>query len=142
MGTKWAYTLAAVFLGYIVTVHSLHCYQCNSTNSTVPFQCTEVLSSDVDIVPESCDAVFGAKYCVKHTGRFEDGIGTKRFCSSQDLGNYCDYVKHAGDKLTYRSCIFTCTGDGCNPATTSQSTAGIWILSIAILLSFNVLFQR
>jgi hypothetical protein len=30
----------------------------------------------VDLVPNPCDAVFGAQYCIKHTGRFE-GLGEK-----------------------------------------------------------------
>ncbi|XP_043526917.1 uncharacterized protein LOC122537637 isoform X1 [Frieseomelitta varia] len=109
-------TLFAAFLLFVECVHSLKCYQCISTNNTDPFQCNEFLSSDVNITPQPCDAVFGAQYCVKHTGRFEGGIGTKRFCSARDLGNYCDYVNRQGDKLTYRTCIFSCAGDGCNPA--------------------------
>ncbi|OXU27483.1 hypothetical protein TSAR_010643 [Trichomalopsis sarcophagae] len=136
-----------------------------STNSSRPFLCNEFLTHGYDIEPESCDDVYGAKYCVKHIGRFEvltldcyqctsaeewkcenpelvtnylqprncnhvfeaqycvktvgrygGGIGTKRFCSSVDLGNYCDYVKQPGDKLTYRTCVFTCDTNGCNPA--------------------------
>lgn len=45
---------------------------------------------------------------------FEGGIGAKRFCSSKDLGNYCNYVQNKGDRMEYRSCIFTCDTDGCN----------------------------
>ncbi|GJQ82573.1 hypothetical protein Trydic_g13025 [Trypoxylus dichotomus] len=96
---------------------AIDCYQCSGTDSKDPFQCNEWLSSDIDIRPEPCDRVYNNKYCIKHTGRFEGGIGTKRFCSSLDLGNYCNYVKQPGDALTYRTCIFTCSGDGCNPAT-------------------------
>lgn len=132
----------AVCLLLVETAHSLKCYQCVSTNSTRPFQCNEVLSDDIDMVPESCDGVFGATYCVKHTGRFEDGIGTKRFCSSVDRGNYCDYVNHKGDKLTYRTCIFTCTGDGCNPATTSTPSLMSWIIPFALLVGCRLHLQR
>lgn len=46
---------------------------------------------------------------------FLGGIGAKRFCSSLDLGNYCNYVQQPGDILTYRTCVYTCRGDGCNP---------------------------
>ncbi|XP_011500171.1 PREDICTED: uncharacterized protein LOC105364028 [Ceratosolen solmsi marchali] len=147
------------------TAHGLECYRCVSTNSSQPFLCNEFLTDAYDIKPESCDDVYGAKYCIKHVGRFEaltldcyqctsadnwmcenselvtahmqpqncnyvfearycvkavgrygGGIGTKRLCSSVDLGNFCDYVKQPGDKLTYRTCLFTCNSNGCNPA--------------------------
>lgn len=132
----------AVFVVLVGTVHSLRCYQCSGTNNTHPFQCNEFLSSDVDIEPQSCDAVFGAQYCVKHTGRFEGGIGTKRFCSAVHMGNYCNYEKQPGDKLTYRTCVFTCTGDGCNPATNAMPTAATWIVPIVLLASYRLLCQR
>lgn len=45
---------------------------------------------------------------------FTGGIGAKRFCSSKDLGNYCNYVENKGDRMEYRSCIYTCDTDGCN----------------------------
>ncbi|KAG5885784.1 hypothetical protein JTB14_031218 [Gonioctena quinquepunctata] len=99
------------------SISALNCYQCSGSDPDTPFQCNEWLTSDIDINPEPCDIVYGAKYCVKHVGRFEGGIGAKRFCSSLDLGNYCNYVKQPGDILTYRTCVYTCTGDGCNPAT-------------------------
>nr|CAD7447530.1 unnamed protein product [Timema bartmani] len=226
----------------------ISCYQCVSTDHVSPFQCNEYLSSDIDLEPQACDAVFEAQYCIKHTGRFEvgsidcyqcsaasdlgcsdeliqggstscdhvfearycikttgfyagslytvakpgslgssgspqdwlnlekvnlhlrgrrvenhlgkttpsspdrdsnlnllvlcglaqhdwrviqlrhrggsfltdssqGGLGTKRFCSSLDLGNYCNYIKQPGDELEYRSCVFTCSTDGCNAAT-------------------------
>ncbi|KAK9707888.1 hypothetical protein QE152_g27558 [Popillia japonica] len=101
---------------------AIDCYQCSGTNNTNQFQCNEWLSSvavpttrtNFNVtrrfegihpkwVPLPCDRVYGAKYCIKHTGRFEGGIGTKRFCSSLDLGNYCNYVRQPGDKLTYRT---------------------------------------
>ncbi|XP_031845435.1 glycosylphosphatidylinositol anchored membrane protein boudin isoform X1 [Nomia melanderi] len=131
----------AAFLLFIERGDSLRCYQCNSTNNTHPFQCNEFLSDDIDIKPEPCDSVFGAQYCVKHTGRFEGGIGTKRFCSSADMGNYCDYVNRQGDKLTYRTCIFTCTGDGCNPASTFRPTIA-WMLPTGLLVAYKLFFQR
>ncbi|KOC70020.1 hypothetical protein WH47_08281, partial [Habropoda laboriosa] len=122
-------------------VHSLRCYQCNSTSNSHPFQCNEFLSSDIDIEPQPCDAVFGAQYCVKHIGRFEGGIGTKRSCSSLDLGNYCDYVSQQGDKLTYRTCIYTCTGDGCNPAAIFKPTI-TWMIPVGLLVVYKLFFER
>lgn len=52
------------------------CYQCSGTDNKDPFQCNEYLSDDIDIAPKPCDAVYGARYCVKHIGRFE---GTPKF---------------------------------------------------------------
>ncbi|XP_076174724.1 glycosylphosphatidylinositol anchored membrane protein boudin isoform X1 [Ptiloglossa arizonensis] len=135
------HALFAVLLLFVETVHSLECYQCISTNNSHPFQCNEFLSSDIDIEPQPCDDVFDAQYCVKHTGRFEGGIGTKRFCSALDLGNYCHYVTQQGDKLTYRTCIYTCTGDGCNPATSFKPTIA-WTIPIGLLIAYKLLFQR
>ncbi|EFN74696.1 hypothetical protein EAG_03543 [Camponotus floridanus] len=53
------------------TGHSIECYRCTSINNSRPFQCNEFLTSDVDLLPESCKDVYGAQYCVKHVGRFE-----------------------------------------------------------------------
>ena len=70
------------------------------------------------------------------------GIGAKRFCSSKDLGNYCNYVQNKGDRMEYRSCIFTCSTDGCNHSTTISvnqftvvlfATASILFSAIAYL---------
>lgn len=56
------------------------------------------------------------------------GIGAKRFCSSKDLGNYCNYVTAKGDVMEYRSCIFTCGTDGCNAA-----PVGVAVSSTAVI---------
>lgn len=65
------FTILLIFVIYVGRVHSIQCYQCTSTNNTHPFQCNEIFTSDVDIEPESCDGIFGARFCVKHVGRFE-----------------------------------------------------------------------
>lgn len=71
------------------------------------------------------------------------GIGTKRFCSAVDMGNYCDYVKQPGDKLTYRTCVYTCTGHGCNPATSSMPSAiHTWITPVGLLVIWRMMFHR
>ena len=31
------------------------------------------------------------------TGIFDGKLGTKRFCSSKDWGNYCEYIDRPGD---------------------------------------------
>ncbi|KAL1512495.1 hypothetical protein ABEB36_002078 [Hypothenemus hampei] len=119
---------------------ALNCYQCNGSDSLTPFQCNEWLSSDIDIKPEPCDEVYDAQYCIKHTGRFEGGIGTKRFCSSLDLGNYCHYVKQPGDTLTYRSCVYTCSRDGCNSAEKRKLHFHLVVLSL-MFLSWRITFS-
>ncbi|XP_023311420.1 uncharacterized protein LOC108917234 [Anoplophora glabripennis] len=118
---------------------ALNCYQCSGSDPEKPFQCNEWLTSDIDIQPEPCDNVYGAKYCVKHVGRFEGGIGAKRFCSSLDLGNYCNYVQQPGDILTYRTCIFTCAGDGCNPSASIKPT--YTLLAPLGLLIFRLVYE-
>ncbi|XP_047022712.1 U-scoloptoxin(05)-Er1a [Helicoverpa zea] len=111
---------------------SLECYQCN-TSATM--ECGDgLMSLDGGILkPLSCDHVYNAQYCIKLTG----GISTKRFCSSLDLGNYCNYVQQPGDKLEYRTCIYTCSTDGCN-AGTSLKTSLLSVIT-AFLLKYIVL---
>lgn len=53
------------------TALAIDCYQCSGTDSNNPFQCNEKLSNDIDMQPEPCDRVYDAKYCIKHTGRYE-----------------------------------------------------------------------
>ncbi|KAJ6633174.1 hypothetical protein Bhyg_16018, partial [Pseudolycoriella hygida] len=159
----------AVAISIVGTASAISCYVCNATDSATPFQCGEWFErfDTPDIEPQDCSNVHGAKYCIKHIGRFEvtslkcyqcsadktidcsdlminmpdaqiqpeecdsvhgamycikstalnGGIGAKRFCSSKDLGNYCNYVQNKGDRMEYRSCIFTCSTDGCNGST-------------------------
>lgn len=66
------------------------------------------------------------------------GIGAKRFCSSLDLGNYCNYVRQPGDTLTYRTCVYTCTGDGCNSANLNRfNSFPVFCLGLFIASVFN-----
>jgi hypothetical protein len=67
------------------------------------------------------------------------GLGTKRFCSSLDLGNYCNYIKQPGDQLEYRSCVFTCSTDGCNLADSKRPDYLVTLLSVALLTVIAVL---
>lgn len=66
------------------------------------------------------------------------GIGAKRFCSSKDLGNYCHYVQNKGDEMEYRSCIFTCSTDGCN-GSSSQYMSSLAIAATAITIMIRSL---
>ncbi|XP_055376998.1 U-scoloptoxin(05)-Sm1a isoform X2 [Condylostylus longicornis] len=94
------------------SVNSIYCYQCSSAET---MSCSDLIINmpDSPLKPEPCDHVIEAQYCIKSTA-LNGGIGAKRYCSSKDLGNYCDYVKQRGDTMEYRSCIFTCSTDGCN----------------------------
>ncbi|XP_059620435.1 U-scoloptoxin(05)-Sm1a isoform X2 [Phlebotomus argentipes] len=127
------------FLAAFRTVSSIRCYVCNATDTSSPFQCGELFEryDTPDIEPQDCSDVHGAQYCVKHIGRFEGGIGAKRFCSSKDLGNYCNYVQNVGDRMEYRSCIFTCSTDGCNFASSLRSShvfVAIGAICLALLV--------
>ncbi|KAM7350533.1 glycosylphosphatidylinositol anchored membrane protein boudin [Cochliomyia hominivorax] len=106
------------------SVMAINCYVCDASDTNSPFQCGEWFErfDEPDLEPQNCSNVHDAKYCIKHVGRFEGGIGAKRFCSSKDLGNYCDYVRNKGDRMDYRSCIYTCNTDGCNAASNIQLT--------------------
>ncbi|XP_015589500.1 uncharacterized protein LOC107265040 isoform X2 [Cephus cinctus] len=188
IGCKWLALFALLTL-HFEPAKSIECYQCTSSSTVNPFQCTEFLSSDIDMKPEPCDKIYGAqycvkvvgrlevlplecyqcatadewkctdgdltvealqpqscdhifeaKYCIKSVGRYGDGIGTKRFCSSKDRGNSCEYVRQPGDKLTYRTCIYTCTGDGCNPA--SGLLPSILTIISGLLITLRFLFHR
>lgn len=65
---------------------------------------------------------------------FLGGISTKRFCSSLDLGNYCNYVQQPGDKLEYRTCIYTCSTDGCNGSSKINFSIALMLLVVAKFL--------
>ncbi|XP_034174193.1 glycosylphosphatidylinositol anchored membrane protein boudin [Osmia lignaria lignaria] len=117
---------------------SLDCYQCTSEEELSCGSSNLVLNT---LQPANCSHVYGARYCIKSVGRYGGGIGTKRFCASVDLGNYCDYVSQPGDKLTYRTCIFTCSGDGCNSAAILKPTI-LWIVPIGLFVTYKLLFQR
>ncbi|KPI91405.1 hypothetical protein RR46_14909 [Papilio xuthus] len=119
--------ISSIFFVTIRSVDSINCYQCSGTDSENPFECNEFLDSDTDIVATDCATIHDAQYCIKHVGRFEGGISTKRFCSSLDLGNYCNYVAQPGDKLEYRTCIYTCSSDGCNSAAALEISMTLFI---------------
>ncbi|XP_030378424.1 uncharacterized protein LOC115627033 [Scaptodrosophila lebanonensis] len=140
----------AAFLMLLSLQHCLaiECYVCDASDTLNPFQCGEWFDrfDEPDIQPHNCSNVHGAKFCVKHVGRFEGGIGAKRFCSSKDLGNYCDYVSNKGDRMEYRSCIYTCDTDGCNgaPLGAHQSTLGwgVMLASALTAASLATVWQR
>uniref|UniRef100_A0A1B6G421 Uncharacterized protein n=1 Tax=Cuerna arida TaxID=1464854 RepID=A0A1B6G421_9HEMI len=109
----------------LTTACGINCYQCTSATN---IDCSNQLIQDTEgssLEPSSCNFLFEARYCIKATGLHSGGLGTKRFCSSLDLGNYCNYIKQPGDVMEYRSCVYTCDSDGCNasPHLTQLSVA-------------------
>ncbi|XP_008472791.1 uncharacterized protein LOC103509939 isoform X2 [Diaphorina citri] len=115
-------------------VFSIKCFQCASFNNT---DCSDMLvhQSDRTVHPRECSHLYGAQYCIKTTGRYGGGIGTKRFCSSLNLGNYCNYISQPGDTLLYRSCVYTCDSDGCN----GSATVSLSILTLCIAMFFTLI---
>ncbi|KAG0723606.1 hypothetical protein GWK47_042385 [Chionoecetes opilio] len=122
----------------LVEACGLKCYQCDGSSDAY---CPERMKGRHHPVgalsPDSCDWVFEARYCVKTTGLFEGMLGTKRFCSARDWGNYCEWVRRPGDEREYRACVFTCWGDGCNsaPSLTSPPLLLLLLLPVATLAS-------
>ena len=123
-----------------ILVSALSCYECDSSSN---FTCTERWDPSEPTVQKylnfDCSHVHQAKYCVKMTGIYDGKLGTKRFCSSKDWGNYCEYIKRPGDNQEYRSCIFSCSNSECNTAskTVEISFWTLYPLTIAcIILSF------
>ncbi|KAH8265901.1 hypothetical protein KR038_010044 [Drosophila bunnanda] len=126
---------------WTTAVTAIDCYVCDTSDTEHPFQCGEWFEryDEPDIQPQNCSSVHGAQFCVKHVGRFEGGIGAKRFCSSKDLGNYCDYVRNKGDRMDYRSCIYTCDTDGCNAAAAvGNGKWGVVAAAAAALLTLTL----
>ncbi|KAK7791894.1 hypothetical protein R5R35_005159 [Gryllus longicercus] len=111
---------------------SLECYQCST-----PFdiRCSDLLIHDETLHPTNCNDIYGAEYCIKTTGIFGGGLGTKRFCSPLDLGNYCNYIQQPGDELEYRSCVYTCSTDGCNPASVSEPKFFLLFVTISLVVT-------
>jgi len=130
-----------IFLLTFISVGAgLGCFECSSVNDNF---CPDVMSADdEEIVPfVDCQKLYEAQYCVKTTGVTGGSLGTRRFCSSRDMGNYCDYIKRPGDQLEYRSCVYTCTGTGCNsaPTTIKSSISVILATSVLSALAYHVL---
>jgi len=121
---------------------AISCYECDSSNN---FSCTEFWDPSLPVSRQyysNCSHVFEARYCIKMTGVFDGKLGTKRFCSSKDWGNYCEYIERPGDIQEYRSCVFSCGISGCNGATGSAKHSAWIILSSLLLASGTIHFLR
>ncbi|XP_060855071.1 U-scoloptoxin(05)-Sm1a-like [Metopolophium dirhodum] len=106
--------LLIAFICTIRSAGSISCYQCNSTDIKYQFQCTETMDNIGDLRPTPCTNLYNAAYCVTHIGFHNGGHGVRRYCSSHNLGNYCNYFKPPGDEKDYETCIYTCAASGCN----------------------------
>ncbi|XP_034256050.1 U-scoloptoxin(05)-Sm1a-like isoform X1 [Thrips palmi] len=120
--------------GWFWSSDGIKCYQCSSHNN---LDCADNAIHEESIEPLDCSHIYNAKYCLKTVGVNQGVYGTSRQCSSVDLGNYCDYIKNQGDVMDYRSCVYTCSSDGCNAANgLTNPNAAVMLISVgAALLS-------
>lgn len=58
----------------------INCFVCDATDEKSLFQCGEWFDryDDPQIQPQNCSSVHGARYCIKHIGRFEGNRIQKR----------------------------------------------------------------
>ncbi|XP_046461811.1 U-scoloptoxin(05)-Er1a-like isoform X1 [Daphnia pulex] len=138
--TSTGYIFAIILqLSLISLASSLSCYQCDSA---VDIRCSEDLTSRDLLRSLPCNTLSEPRYCVKMTGIFGGNLGAKRFCSERFLDNYCTYVRRPGDQREYRSCVYTCTGDGCNSSTGLTPTKLIQMSALLLLISSAMTFHR
>ncbi|KAK3583001.1 hypothetical protein CHS0354_005642 [Potamilus streckersoni] len=128
----------AILAGFILILLAVPgmgfaCYQCNSTLDT---NCQEIFDHENPnnpVISSQC-MMYDAKYCIKVTGLWGGIVGTHRFCSARDLGQQCQDMRFPDHDRLYRACVFTCSSDGCNGASSIFSTLSI-IITVAILIS-------
>ncbi|KAH7646448.1 hypothetical protein HUG17_1986 [Dermatophagoides farinae] len=114
---------------------AIECFQCDSN---VDLECSELFDSDMtSLRPKSCDNVYEARFCIKTTGMYGGVIGTIRNCSSRDLGDRCSYLRRPGDQRYVRSCVYTCSSDGCNHASFIHHPFNASLLFIILIASIS-----
>jgi len=132
-------TLLNLFL-IIAGGECISCFNCSSVNDN--YCPAEMTHHDEGIVPYvSCAGIYEAQYCVKTTGVNGGSLGTTRYCSSRDVGNYCEYIQRPGDYLEYRSCVYTCSSDGCNEGYTLWASR-TFVAAMTSILGLNALRLR
>ncbi|XP_032799428.1 omega-scoloptoxin(05)-Ssm1a isoform X2 [Daphnia magna] len=140
LATSTGYMFAIILqLSLFSLVSSLSCYQCDSA---VDIRCSEDLTSRDLLRSLPCNTLSEPRYCVKMTGIFGGNLGAKRFCSERFLDNYCTYVRRPGDQREYRSCVYTCTGDGCNSSTGLTPTKLIQMSALLLLTATAMTSHR
>jgi hypothetical protein len=142
MSVAWLPLSLTVLLAFIQTSSAISCYQCDSRYDP---DCKEDFDwahlDQLIIRPTEC-TVDSAQYCIKTTGVWGGVVGTTRFCSSRDMFNSCQYVTFPDHNRIYRACIYTCSGDSCNAATTlSRTTLSALLTSLVITLITAVLLH-
>ncbi|XP_014678977.1 PREDICTED: uncharacterized protein LOC106818818 [Priapulus caudatus] len=130
------YVTLAIVLLFLHTLieggESIQCYDCNSVTDPA---CTENYDHGRDALePMDCGGLNGATYCIKTIGIYGGQIGTRRFCSSRDMGSYCQYVKFVDDDRRHRACIYTCARDDCNGATYLRLSSLVVVTAFAAAL--------
>ncbi len=131
----WAFAALLIVICHIRANYGIACFDCDSSKD---FTCSEFWDPALDVNRQyysDCGNVYNSQYCIKMTSIFDGKLGTKRFCSSKDWGDYCEYIKRPGDDREYRSCVFSCTSNGCNYAPRQIQAASIstLLLTAAIL---------
>ncbi len=124
-----------ILVGLIDVSSSIACYECDSSKD---FSCSEFWDPSLDVNYQyysNCGNVYDAKYCIKMTSIFDGKLGTKRFCSSRDWGDYCEYIQRPGDDREYRSCVFSCSANGCNEAPRSVRVTPVGVLAAMATLA-------
>ncbi|VDM32560.1 unnamed protein product, partial [Hydatigera taeniaeformis] len=97
--------------------HFTKCLNCYVCNSSVDPGCLDgefqahIINADVQPLP--CN-VRDARFCIKTTTIYGAIMGTTRFCSSESLGDQCQYVDFPDHDRIYQACVFTCENDACN----------------------------
>merc|ERR1711983_98977 len=132
----WPLSVVTIISSLIQLSESINCYSCDSSSD---FSCSEFWDPSLDVNRQyysDCKTVHDANYCVKMTGVFDGKLGTKRFCSSRDWGDYCEYIQRPGDPREYRSCVFACTDHGCNGSNSLNQSS---ILALPILLCMSLI---
>ncbi|XP_057372492.1 U-scoloptoxin(05)-Sa1a-like isoform X2 [Daphnia carinata] len=140
LATSTGYMFAIVLqLSLFSLAESLRCYQCSSEDE---YTCGEFFDPKFTDVSVTECPLSDAQYCIKTTGIFSGNLGAKRFCSERFLDNYCTYVRRPGDQREYRSCVYTCTGDGCNSSTGLTPTKLIPMSALLLLTATAMTSHR
>jgi len=136
---KISTSFTCLSIGILLLVNdALGVIQCFECDSTADATCSEVMPEVHTLNMISCDHIQEPQYCVKMTGVFEGELGTKRFCSARDWGDFCEWVQRPGDERKYRACVYSCTGDGCNSAPHLATTplASVLLPSVLMLAKY------